>query len=207
MMPAGRPLADEAPDRDGLTLDVLHLGLGPALPWWPAGVQLQLTLQGDVVQKASAAVLVPHPETEMCDPSTLALDVVRRLLLVAGADRLALRAERLRDCAHDRACDRRGDSAVGRDASTSGEVQRFAAAVRRDRLLRAMMRRVPAGGLDVWSRLGVWLDVAAGSESWPVAESNDLAGWAALCVGRELAEVLLIVTVLDWTGVQVAVDA
>lgn len=205
MMPAGRPLADEAPDRDGLTLDVLHLGLGPALPWWPAGVQLVLTLQGDVVQDASASVLAPHPETKACDPRTAALDVVRRVLFVAGADRLALRAERLRERERDGGQFR--DSATGPQAPASDEVKRFVAAVRRDRLLRAMLRRVPAGGQDVWSRLGIWLDVAAGSGPSIAAGSNDLATSATWCLDRELAEVQLIATVLDWTSAQVTADA
>lgn len=56
-MPAGLPMADRAPDRDGLMLDRLHLPLGPVLPFWPAGLVLHVGLQGDVVQEAAAEVL------------------------------------------------------------------------------------------------------------------------------------------------------
>ncbi len=52
MEAAGLPLAERAPDRDGLTLDVLHTPLGPLLAAWPAGLKLTLTLQGDVAQSA-----------------------------------------------------------------------------------------------------------------------------------------------------------
>lgn len=30
---AGLPMADRAPDRDGLTFDALHVTLGPVLAW------------------------------------------------------------------------------------------------------------------------------------------------------------------------------
>jgi hypothetical protein len=50
---AGLPMAGRAPDRDGLKLDVLHVPLGPVLPYWPAGLRLTLAIQGDVVQEAA----------------------------------------------------------------------------------------------------------------------------------------------------------
>lgn len=49
---AGLPMAERGDDRDGLRLDVLHLPLGPALPDWPAGLVVDVALQGDVVQEA-----------------------------------------------------------------------------------------------------------------------------------------------------------
>ncbi|MBC9729222.1 hypothetical protein [Streptomyces sp. TRM68367] len=55
-MPAGLPLAGRGPDRDGLTLDQLHVPLGPLLADWPTGLTLRLTLQGDVVQEAAVEV-------------------------------------------------------------------------------------------------------------------------------------------------------
>ncbi|MFW6204950.1 MAG: hypothetical protein ACOC96_08245, partial [Actinomycetota bacterium] len=55
-MPAGLMMAETAPDRDGLSLDVLHVSLGPLLPWWPGGLQLELSIQGDVVQEATVRV-------------------------------------------------------------------------------------------------------------------------------------------------------
>ena len=49
---AGLSMAGRAPDRDGLKLDALHVPLGPVLGYWPAGLRISLTLQGDVVQDA-----------------------------------------------------------------------------------------------------------------------------------------------------------
>ncbi|MDR7300025.1 hypothetical protein [Haloactinomyces albus] len=56
-MPGGLSMAGRGPDRDGLQLDRLHVPLGPLLPDWPAGLRVQLTLQGDVVQEAQVDVL------------------------------------------------------------------------------------------------------------------------------------------------------
>lgn len=57
MAPSGIPLAEGAQDRDGLEMDVLHLGLGPVLAHWPAGVRLRCVLSGDVVTEATVALL------------------------------------------------------------------------------------------------------------------------------------------------------
>ncbi|MDZ4269109.1 MAG: hypothetical protein U1D00_26060, partial [Mycobacterium sp.] len=53
MAPSGIPLAEGADDRDGLEMDVLHLGLGPVLAHWPAGMRLRCVLSGDVVTDAT----------------------------------------------------------------------------------------------------------------------------------------------------------
>ncbi|MDN5750212.1 MAG: hypothetical protein L0H64_17155, partial [Pseudonocardia sp.] len=94
----GLPMADRAPDRDGLTLDQLHLSLGPVLADWPAGLAVRLTLQGDVVQSAqvqSAQVEVAQVEVAQVEvarlpgepapaggdvPAAAALDGLARLL-------------------------------------------------------------------------------------------------------------------------------
>src|SRR3546814_14512508 len=56
--PYGRPMAMTEDDRrDGLALDAYSATFGPFLPVFPPGLQLSLTLQGDVVQ--SAEVLRP----------------------------------------------------------------------------------------------------------------------------------------------------
>ncbi|MGH9164716.1 MAG: hypothetical protein ACRDZW_04270, partial [Acidimicrobiales bacterium] len=54
-VPFGRPLAVRAPDRDLLELDQLRLRLGPLLASLPAGLVLDVALQGDVVQSAVVA--------------------------------------------------------------------------------------------------------------------------------------------------------
>lgn len=56
-VPYGRPMTGRAPDRDRLELDQLAARLGPILPALPPGLELDVRLQGDVVQEAS----VVHP--------------------------------------------------------------------------------------------------------------------------------------------------
>jgi hypothetical protein len=106
----GMGMADRAPDRDGLRLDVLQVPLGPVLTDWPAGLVLTLALQGDVVQNADVRVLGPPvrqhlPFWDADDGdggrgrrhSAAHLDSLGRLLGVVGGDALAWRARRLRD--------------------------------------------------------------------------------------------------------------
>ena len=52
-VPYGRPMAERAPDRDGLELDQLAVRVGPFFPPFPPGLVLDVKLQGDVVQEAS----------------------------------------------------------------------------------------------------------------------------------------------------------
>lgn len=47
--PYGRPLAEVAPDRDGLRLDVVPLTVGPFFPQFPPGLRLEAAFSGDVV--------------------------------------------------------------------------------------------------------------------------------------------------------------
>jgi len=56
-LPAGLPMARRGADRDGLKLDRLHVPLGPFLAHWPAGLVVQVTIQGDVVQQAEVTTL------------------------------------------------------------------------------------------------------------------------------------------------------
>lgn len=52
--PYGRPMAMTADDlRDGLSLDAFTITVGPFLPTLPAGLVLELNLQGDVIQQAT----------------------------------------------------------------------------------------------------------------------------------------------------------
>jgi hypothetical protein len=52
-VPYGRPLAGRADDRDGLKLDQILLRVGPFLPPFPAGLLLDVKLQGDVIQEVT----------------------------------------------------------------------------------------------------------------------------------------------------------
>jgi hypothetical protein len=117
-MPGGLPMADRGPDRDGLTLDQLHVPLGPLLPDWPAGLVVRLTLQGDVIQHAEAEVmgLAAEPASFWTEPwrraaagervtaataarwrAAARLDSLARFLSVAGWDAAAASARALRD--------------------------------------------------------------------------------------------------------------
>jgi hypothetical protein len=51
-VPYGRPMAERADDRDGLKLDYLPVRVGPLFSAFPAGLGLDLKLQGDVIQEA-----------------------------------------------------------------------------------------------------------------------------------------------------------
>jgi hypothetical protein len=116
--PLGLAMAERAADRDGLKLDVLHVPLGPALPDWPAGLVLHLTLQGDVIQAVEVAVMdgsadgssfwdEPWLRSAQGEQVTTAdaerrraashLDSVGRLLAVAGWESAADQARVLRD--------------------------------------------------------------------------------------------------------------
>ncbi|MEU7737781.1 hypothetical protein AB0B51_32730 [Streptomyces griseus] len=99
-LPGGLGMADVAEDRDGLALDVLNLPLGPVLPDWPAGLVLDVVMQGDVIASAEARFLdgarVPRGAGEF-GPVVGDLDVTARVLAVAGWPGPAARARALRD--------------------------------------------------------------------------------------------------------------
>jgi hypothetical protein len=51
-VPYGRPMPERADDRDGLKLDYLPVRIGPLFASLPAGLALDVKLQGDVIQEA-----------------------------------------------------------------------------------------------------------------------------------------------------------
>lgn len=205
-MPGGLMMADRAPDRDGLKLDVLHLRLGPFLPAWPAGLAVDISVQGDVVQSAEALVLGdgahdrthdgPH-EVWPHDANAARLDSAARLLQLAGWSSAAWTARDLRD------------RVLGGTSLPPSEVERLAARVRRSRSLRSALRDlgtvsadderrsgIPAG--DVHARLLRWLDDAiAGASRSDVDRAAVLAALPALLVGQELAGARLIVASVE----------
>jgi hypothetical protein len=191
---AGLSMAGRAPDRDGLTLDVLHVPLGPVLPYWPAGLRLSLTVQGDVVQEAAVETLgvLYHAGPPFWDEPALRalageavtwgevarrrtaahLDSLVRLLGVAGWDAAAARSAVLRDRA----------LAGEPGGPLSADFARF-----RRRLLGSRVLRRMTCGLGVLEgatadRLGVTGpaataagDVAARLAQWVRAVTDDLA--------------------------------
>lgn len=112
----GVPLPGYGPDRDGLALDHLTIGLGPVLAHWPAGLVLHTVQQGDVLESAeveSAEVMStgggaaggwaapwvgPARSVGSLERHRMAshLDSLARLLAVAGWDQEAAQARRLR---------------------------------------------------------------------------------------------------------------
>jgi hypothetical protein len=61
--PFGRPLAERAPDRDGLELDQIPVTFGPWGGPLPAGTRLRVGLQGDLVQQVEleAPIVASEP--------------------------------------------------------------------------------------------------------------------------------------------------
>ncbi|MCT1601079.1 hypothetical protein M3E18_11790 [Kocuria sp. p3-SID1433] len=134
MAPGGIALAGGGEDRDGLEMDVLHLPLGPVLPFWPAGLVLHCSLQGDVVVDAEASVVDgagaggPGPGPA---PAAVVVwcDQVVALLALAGAEDAASGARRARDALLH------GDRGAARAAA-----ERLHRTIRRSRLLRWSLR-------------------------------------------------------------------
>lgn len=185
---AGLPMAARADDRDGLRLDRLHLPLGPALTDWPAGLVLDVALQGDVVQHAGVRTASPPDDalpywdepwlraaggedirrgTARRRCCAAHLDSAGRLLAVSGWPGPAARARRLRDAVLGGAPAREWGADLGR----------LARRVRRSRVLRqstaglgalpaARARRAGVTGPalaadgDAYDRLLTWLDEA-----------------------------------------------
>lgn len=193
-MVAGLPMAEPGPDRDGLTLDRLHVPLGPLLPDWPSGLVVRATLQGDVIQEAAADVLDAGHAAPFEWPSAAAreLDGLARFLGVAGWPSAAAQARRLRD-------------AVLAGDRVDAEVAALLRRIRRSRTLRWLIRGIPAGPSTVAELLAarpaaIEAALAADPAAPPTREPQHavgLAGLAHALVGAELAAARLIVAVLD----------
>lgn len=116
--PYGRPMAMTGDDRDGLALDQLHLRLGPFLDALPAGLAMEVTLQGEIIQAcelhrspADEATgehesVSSRPRERWVHPAT---DLLRHLawaLHLHGLDGLGARAARLAIATADADVDR-----------------------------------------------------------------------------------------------------
>ncbi|TDB81520.1 hypothetical protein E1264_32540 [Actinomadura sp. KC216] len=190
-------MADRADDRDGLRLDVLHVPLGPVLAHWPAGLRVDLTLQGDVVQAAEVTAVDTASGSFWDEDGTRAptrqaarrLDSVSRLLRVAGWEAAGERAAVLRD-----------DALAGvPDDVLAKRFGPFARRVGRSRALRWMIRDVA----DVQERLdGRLRDIGAALEGRRPGRAREpwreaVAVLTSLLDGAGLAEARLIVAGLD----------
>ncbi|MGQ1836835.1 hypothetical protein ACT4S2_00055 [Kocuria turfanensis] len=227
MAPGGIALAGGGEDRDGLEMDVLHLPLGPVLPFWPAGLVLHCSLQGDVVVDAEASVVdgrngdeddgagTGGPSPGPVPAAVVRCDQVVALLALAGAEDAAACARRARDALLH------GDRGAARAAA-----ERLHRTVRRSRLLRWSLRGVlpldpfalehhglPRRCLgDAHDRLLARVEriraEAGGAE--PVPVEDGAVPWAVLpelMTGLELASVRLAVASLDLAPVPAAPEA
>ncbi len=203
---AGLPLADRAPDRDGLKLDRLELPLGPVLTDWPAGLVLTTQIQGDVIQEAEVDVVgeesaepfwsEPWLRASDGEPVTAGeaarrraarrLDSLGRLLMVAGDERGALVARIARD-----------RLVAGSDAAAvEEELTRVGRTLRGSRLLRWAwngLGTIPAElaaelgvGGDVHARALRWLDEAEAAVA-SLGDEDELGGAADDPAGRARA--------------------
>lgn len=106
MAPEGIALAQGTEDRDGLEMDALHLRLGPVLPYWPAGLVLRCSINGDVITGARAWVVgAARHAGDRSESSPLGgalgaareCDHIHDVLALAGWPRGAAIARRCRD--------------------------------------------------------------------------------------------------------------
>lgn len=197
---AGLPMAETAPDRDGLALDVLRVSIGPVLPGWPTGLLLQADLQGDILTGARLSwvdatddEIVP---AERVHPQRAALDQLASLLVVAGWP----------TAARDARCAR--DGLASTDQSAVAVARRRAALVARrvgrSRALAWSVRgagRLPstagaAADGDVLDRVRRWCDLASGGTVGAPASPSSLDAVAAVLEGTELGTARLIVASL-----------
>lgn len=179
-LPGGLSMADRGADRNGLTLDQLHVSLGPVLPDWPEGLVVHTVLQGDVIQQAHVEVIGAAPAHDRLPLVSQRLDSAARLLSVAGWADAAARARVLRD-----------ETLAGR--SDPDDLNRWARRVRRSKLLRWSLRGIG----DALPRLHHWLeDIVSGRDTAGHGESttHDLA---ELLTGAEFAAARLIVASVD----------
>jgi hypothetical protein len=213
-MPGGIPMADRGADRDGLTLDQLHVALGPVLPDWPAGLVVRVVLQGDVIQDATVELLdagaggtSPFPwlgsGARTTGYAAWRLDGLSRLLRLAGwprAERFAVLRDRLLD----------GDAASEVAMGFEGEARR----VRRSRTLAWSLRGLGRAdhpddelGGDVLDRLHRMLDTVDGAlrgepvpaevEAVRARVRRTVDVLPGLLVGAELAGARLIVASVE----------
>ena len=181
--PYGRTMAMTEEDlRDGLQLDAFRLRIGPFAPMLPPGMVLELTLQGDVIQRA-AVRQGPFPQRPPSTPRAFLRKAARMLELLE----LPALAER---------CRRRAQHPGEPDAS-------LLRAVRWSGALAAVppgSGRIEALGTDARARLQLWLDGRdAVGEATPVHLDQ-------LLPGLEWQEAMLVIASLDGARFAVTPD-
>ncbi len=222
-MPGGLRMADRSEDRDGLRLDVLHVPLGPVLPAWPAGLLVDVEMQGDLIQSARARLLAsvtpspPYWSAPAADArrsgarrAAAHLDSLGRLLTVAGWDDAASQAQTVRDELLGR-----GDRGAMSDAvaplrrrlsgsralrlATDGLGVLSAADAARWDVTGPAARAIPRGG-DATARWQTWLDEAA----LALADPGSIAAEGPRGVGHGCSAALLRAATALMAGLDVA---
>jgi len=178
-LPGGLTMAGRVEDRDGLRLEGLPVRFGPLLPDWPAGLELQTTLSGDVLIDSRCRWLDPSdgpvPDRAVVPGPAAALDALSRLLAVAGWQDGARRARRAR-------------AEAGSGPATDDLLRRL----RRTRLLRWSLRGLPAPeGRDLTEHLNLLIAcVDSSSSRLPVATLHELD---QAVTGLDVAGAVLVV--------------
>ncbi|WCO68026.1 hypothetical protein PO878_04720 [Iamia majanohamensis] len=187
--PYGRPMAMTGDDRDGLALDQLHLRFGPFLDALPAGLVLDVTLQGDVLQKVSARRSDPTPEEGVdVDPGRQGLRWLAHALHVQGLDALAAQAA-------DLACDR----SRGRDVGV--DLRRLRRRIRRSGLLWMLRQTGVVDGdgdaADRWSRRLDAIEAAVGDAVLDRSPPTAVEDLDELLKGKTLGDAVTTIVSLD----------
>ena len=171
-VPYGRPMAMTAEDlRDGLQLDAFSLRLGPFAPMLPPGMELELTLQGDVIQHAK--LRQPAFQAPADDVGT-ALRCAARMLDLLELPSLARRCRRM-------ARDGIAAPRIARRVRWSGALAAVPAG----------LGYVEALGSDAQDRLRAW---TAGVAATPAAIELHMH---ELLPGLEWQEAMLVIASLD----------
>ncbi len=166
--PYGRPMAERAPDRDALQLDQLPLRIGPYFMAFPAGLVLDIELQGDVVQDVAVSAepvspLRPVFAAAINDPVSVAV-----LERARAEDHLRWLAHALRVHGLAALGNRTLKLAVQVDADETGIESSVAE-------LKAITHDVGRSGALWWSARGVGLlsrDAMAGRGLGPTARAS-----------------------------------
>ena len=182
-VPYGRPMAMTDDDsRDGLQLDQTTVQIGPFLQTWPAGLVLELALQGDVVQHARVVHSPCGPTKGLREGVSSRLRSAARLLRLLELGSLAERCLRVA-AAHDRC--------------QPVELAALRAAVRRSGAFAALPAglgacRLDGAPSDIRSRLLAWL----GNDADPSkdATTEPKPKLSGLLTGLEWNEAWLVIS-------------
>jgi hypothetical protein len=187
-------------------MDVLNVRLGPVLPYWPAGLVLRCSLQGDVIGEAQGELVdgSPHEDPEDTGPARR-MDNIASVLALAGWEAAAANARRIRDAALET-----GNEPGG------VPLTRLSRKVRRSWLLRWSLRGLrslseeevhqrglPAEAVgDTYDRLLGMLERAVAGASTDLGATYSAHHVADLVSGLDLATARLVVASLDIQGLR-----